>query len=95
MPTFFTALGLRFFMVMYDIFKEPFHVHVTDSQKKVCKFWIFENGEFELSDNMGFSRIEIKKISIVLKENEIKLKEGYEYFCKEANASTNYKKKRK
>ncbi len=95
MPTFFTALGFRFFMLMYNIFKEPFHVHITDSKKKVCKFWIFENGEVELADNKGFTKAEIPKVSGVLKENEIKLKERYEYFCKEADASTNYKKKRK
>jgi hypothetical protein len=95
MPTFFTALGLRFFMVMYDIFKEPFHVHVSDGKKKICKFWIFENEEFELADNKGFSKVEIKRISIVLQDNGIKLKESYEYICKEVNASANYKKKRK
>lgn len=95
MPTFFTAFGLRFFMVMYDIFKEPFHVHITDNKRKICKFWIFENGEIEIADNKGFSKVEIQKISATLIENETNLKEKYEYFCREANAPTNYKKKRK
>jgi hypothetical protein len=48
-----------------------------------------------LADNKGFSKVEIKRISIVLQDNGIKLKESYEYICKEVNASANYKKKRK
>lgn len=94
MPTFFTALGLRFFMVMYDIFHEPLHVHITDNNKKLCKFWIFEDGKIELADNKGFSKVELQKISTTIIENEFLIKEKYEHLCKEVNARANYKKKR-
>ena len=53
MPTLLTAFGLRFFWVMYDLLHEPCHIHVTDKNRKVCKFWIFENGVFEIADNKG------------------------------------------
>lgn len=38
MPTFFVDGGLRFYLVMFDLLNEPFHIHVGDGVRKLGKY---------------------------------------------------------
>ena len=94
MPTFFTKFGWRFFAYDYDLIGEPFHVHVI-GHKKTCKYWMYEDGSVELSQNLGFTRKELKRIEDTIAEQVKDIQEDYEHFCEGNGYTVNYKTSRK
>jgi hypothetical protein len=80
MPTIFLKLGLRFYFVSYDC-TEPPHVHISDDNKKVCKFWLRKN-EVVLADNSGFTKKELTKLEKIVKENFLLITTTFNEFCK-------------
>lgn len=94
MPTLFIQAGLRFFFVMFDLLNEPFHVHVGDKGKRLCKYWIFADGSFELADNSGFRQRELNDIEATLIEQMRSIQEAYGTYCTKNNIAVNYRTKR-
>lgn len=73
MPTLFRLLGFRFFYRLYDLINEPYHVHIGDDGRKLCKYWVLADKHIELADSAGFTKRGLKKIEKALIEqiNEI------------------------
>lgn len=94
MPTLFIQAGLRFFFVMFDLLNEPFHVHIGDKGKRLCKYWIFADGSVELSDNSGFKQRELKDIETALAEQMAVIHKAYETYCTKNGIIINYRTKR-
>ena len=94
MPTLFIQAGLRFFLVMFDLLNEPFHLHVGDGGRKLCKYWIFADGSFELADSVGFKPRELKNIEATLTVKMALIQETYGNYCTTNNIRVNYKTKR-
>lgn len=94
MPTLFIDAGLRFFFVMFDLINEPFHIHVGDGARKLCKYWIFEDGSFELSDSKGFKQRELNDIEATLIAQMALIQETYGNYCTANQIVVNYKIKR-
>ncbi|AQG82150.1 DUF4160 domain-containing protein [Spirosoma montaniterrae] len=94
MPTVFTQAGLRFFFVMFDLLNEPFHIHVGDGGRKLCKYWIFADGVVQLADNQGFKQRELNNIEKTLAEQMPYIQETYGAYCTKNNIAVNYKIRR-
>ncbi len=94
MPTLFSNAGLRFFFVMFDLLQEPFHIHVGDSGRKLCKYWIFADGSFELADSKGFKQRELNDIEATLTSQMVFIQEAYGNYCAGNHITINYKIKR-
>lgn len=94
MPTLFIEAGLRFFFVMFDLLNEPFHLHVSDGNRKLCKYWIFADRNIELADSKGFKPRELKDIEATLVNQMTLIQESYGAYCTKNNITINYKTKR-
>lgn len=91
MPKFLEMFGWRFFAVMHDLVNEPFHIHVTDKGKKVCKYWVVPEGHMQLADNRGFSVVERNKIERAIRDNLPNILDQYNTYCNEKSIRPNYK----
>ncbi len=80
MPTIFFKFGIRFYFVSYDC-REPPHVHAGDDSRKICKYWLRNNG-IVLADNSGFTKRELAKIEKVILENYSLILNTFNEFCK-------------
>lgn len=94
MPTLFINAGLRFFFVMFDLINEPFHIHVGDGGRKLCKYWIFADGTIELADSKGFKQRELNDIEATLVSQMALIQEAYGNYCTTNQLTVNYKTKR-
>ena len=94
MPTLFFNAGFRFFFVMFDLLNEPFHIHVADGGRKLCKYWIFADGSFELAESKGFKQRELNNIEATLRTQMTLIQESYGTYCTKNNISIDYKTKR-
>lgn len=94
MPTLFINAGLRFFFVMFDLLQEPFHVHIGDNGRKLCKYWIFADGSVELADSKGFKQRELNDIEATLTSQMVFIQEAYGNYCASNHIAINYKAKR-
>lgn len=94
MPTLFISAGLRFFLVMFDLINEPFHIHVGDGGRKLCKYWIFADGSFELADSKGFKQRELNDIEATLTAQMALIRKMYGNYCTTNHIAINYKTKR-
>ncbi|MVM37793.1 DUF4160 domain-containing protein [Spirosoma sp. HMF3257] len=94
MPTLFINAGLRFFFVMFDLLNEPFHIHVGDGGRKLCKYWIFADGTIELADSKGFKQRELNDIEATLLTQMVFIQEAYGNYCTSNHITINYKNKR-
>jgi len=65
MPTFFNALGLRFFI--YSEEHKPVHIHVQKGRAK-AKFTVVPN--VELVENKGFKAQELSLAKSLIEENQ-------------------------
>ncbi|WP_018620398.1 DUF4160 domain-containing protein [Spirosoma luteum] len=94
MPTLFTDGGFRFFFVMFDLLNELFHIHVGDGARKLCKYWIFADGNYELAESQSFKQRELNNIEATLTSQMTFIQEAYGNYCKSNNLTINYKIKR-
>ena len=94
MPTLFTEGSLRFFFVMFDLLNEPFHLHVGDGGRKLCKYWIFADGSIELAESNGFKQRELNGIYTTLQTRISQIQEAYGDYCTKNKIQINYKTKR-
>lgn len=94
MPTLFFNAGFRFFFVMFDLLNEPFHIHVGDGGRKLCKYWIFADGSFELAESKGFKQRELNDIEATLRTQMTFIQESYGAYCTKNNIPIDYKTKR-
>lgn len=94
MPTLFIDAGLRFFFVMFDLLNEPFHIHIGDGGRKLCKYWIFADGSFELAESKGFKQSELNDIERTLANQMNFIQESYGAYCTKNKIAINYKIKR-
>lgn len=94
MPTLFVESGLRFFFVMFDLLNEPFHIHVGDGGRKLCKYWIFTDGGIELAESKGFKQRELNNIEATLRTQMTLIQESYGTYCSKNNVAVNYRTKR-
>jgi len=76
---------------MYDLLEEPFHLHVSDDQRKLCKYWILSDGTIELADAVGFSRRELRKIEEELLNQMPEIRKRDESYCHQNRIAINYK----
>lgn len=91
MPTLFLEAGLRYFFVMFDLLNEPFHVHVGDGGRKLCKYWIFDDGSIEQAESKGFKQRELSKIEATLHAQMTFIQEAYGNYCTKNGIGINYK----
>lgn len=94
MPTLFTEGSLRFFLVMFDLLNEPFHLHVGDGGRKLCKYWIFADGSLELAESKGFKPRELNSIYATLQTRMSYIQESYGDYCAKNRIQINYKIRR-
>lgn len=76
---------------MYNLMEEPFHLHVSDNQRKLCKYWILSDETVELADVVGFSRRELRKIEEELLNQMPEIRKHYESYCRQNRIAVNYK----
>lgn len=76
---------------MYDLLEEPFHLHVSDDQQKLCKYWILTDGTVELADVVGYSRRELRKIEEEILTQMPEIRKQYESYCRQNFLPINYK----
>ena len=79
---------------MFDMLNEPFHVHISDDAHKLCKYWIFKDQYYELADNVGFNKKELRKIEEILRESMNEICNQYEHYCNTNHTAPNYKIKK-
>jgi len=76
MPTILRKGPYRFFFYATDR-DEPLHVHV-ERDNKIAKFWL---DPIRLEYSAGFSRMEIRRIERIVREQQMQLMEAwYAYF---------------
>jgi hypothetical protein len=92
MPTLFRLLGFRFFYRLYDLVNEPCHVHVGDDGRKLCKFWVCDDGTGALADSIGFTKRDLNRIEKAIVENLPEIKRIYETDCATYGTAASYKK---
>jgi Domain of unknown function (DUF4160) len=80
MPTIFFKFGFRFYFVSYDC-GEPEHVHVSDGERKICKYWL-RNNQVLLADSSGFTKRDLSKIERAIAENYSIILTTFHEFCK-------------
>lgn len=76
MPKVFDFKGFRFFFFSGDCF-EPIHIHV-EKDNSVCKVWL---KNCEISENIGFTKKELKFIKEVIETNKKIIKDKWNAFC--------------
>jgi Domain of unknown function (DUF4160) len=77
MPTVQDISGpFRFFFYSFDC-NEPMHVHVR-REKTTCKFWL---QPVALSENHGFSSMELNRIRRIIQANTEKIIEAWHEHC--------------
>lgn len=79
---------------MFDLLNEPFHIHVGDGGRRLCKYWIFTDGSIESTDSNGFKQRELNQIEKTLAEQMTFIQQEYETYCAKNNIAVNYKTKR-
>lgn len=79
MPTIFRLDGFRFFFYSNEGDPlEPLHVHILKAGSE-AKFWL--EPEVQLARNDGFDARTLKKLAIMVAENQTQIKRAwYEYF---------------
>ena len=76
MPTILRVGPYRFFFYASDR-DEPMHVHV-EREDNVAKYWL---DPIRFQSSGGFSRLELKRIRVIIDENQQELMEAWnEYF---------------
>ena len=76
MPTILRVGPYRFFFYASDR-DEPMHIHV-EREDNVAKFWL---DPIRLQTSEGFSRLELKRIRVIMEENQQELMEAWnDYF---------------
>ena len=76
MPTVLRIGAYRFYFYSHEP-NEPPHIHI-DRDNLSAKFWL---ESVELSKNIGFRAKELRKLELLVRENQIELVEAWnEYF---------------